>query len=120
MKMTTIPVIVVLSLTFSAGLFAGTGSWPGTWDCEVYVDVSYPFLLILEEVDGNLSGKVSRNGGEAAITSVKQESEKLTFQVESAEVGVVDFEIKVAEDQLTGSAGNSAFIGDVTCKRKAE
>jgi hypothetical protein len=120
MKKITILFILLFSIVVSSQAFAGNEAVLGSWDCEVYVDMSYPFELAFKEVDGNLSGKSSRDGGEADLISVKLEAEKLTFQIDSPEVGVIDFDVKVSEAKLTGTAGNDMFVGDLTCKKKAE
>lgn len=120
MKRATILLILLSSVYMSSSLFGGNENLLRVWDCEVYVDMSYPFLLTFEEVSGNLIGKASRDGGSTDLTSIKFQSEKLTFQVNSPEVGLIDFDIKVQEKELKGTAGNSMFIGDVSCKPKAE
>ena len=120
MKRAMILLILLSSISMSSPLLAENENLLGVWDCEVYVDMSYPFLLIFEEVSGNLTGKASRDGGSTDLTSIKFQSERLTFQVNSPEVGLIDFDIKVKEEELKGTAGNSMFVGDVTCKPKAE
>ncbi len=120
MNKTTILFILLVSVVAGSPLFAGNNALLGPWDCEVYVDMSYPFLLTFEEVDGNLAGKTSRDGGETDLISIKFEAEKLTFQIDSPEVGMIDFDIKVSEEKLTGTAGNDMFVGDLTCKKKTE
>ena len=117
MKKISILFILLMTVTIASPLFAGSKVLLGTWDCEVYVDMSYPFQLTFEEVDGNLSGKSSRDGGETDVISIKLEAEKLTFQIDSPEVGLIDFNAKVSEAKLTGTAGNEMFVGDLTCKK---
>jgi hypothetical protein len=117
MKKISILFILLLTVTIASPLFAGSKVLLGTWDCEVYVDMSYPFQLTFEEEDGNLSGKSSRDGGETDLVSIKLEAEKLTFQIDSPEVGLIDFDAKVSAEKLTGTAGNEMFVGDLTCKK---
>lgn len=120
MKKTTMLFILLFSIAVSSPLLAGSEAVLGKWDCEVYVDMSYPFELAFEEMDGKLSGKSSRDGERTALMSVELEAERLTFKIDSPEVGVIDFEAKVSEAKLTGTAGNDMFVGDLTCKKKAE
>ena len=120
MKKTSILFILLMTVAIGSPLIAGNKALLGAWDCEVYVDMSYPFELSFEEVDGKLSGKSSRDGGSTDLISVKLEAEKLTFKIDSPEVGVIDFDVKVSEAKLTGTAGNEMFVGDLNCKKKSE
>jgi len=59
----------------------------GTWDLEINADGEYFYLtLVLEETEGELSGKISEETGfftDVALDEIKLEGKTLTFQFDA-------------------------------------
>lgn len=112
-----LPVICVLVLTCGV-LAAANADVVGKWDCEAVVDMTYPFELGLSEAEGKLTGYTASDMGSLDLSQASYEEGTLKFQIDSPEVGVIDFEAKIVESSLKGSLSNSMFEGSLTCKRK--
>ncbi|UCF36769.1 MAG: hypothetical protein JSU96_18465 [Acidobacteriota bacterium] len=112
-------IVLLLVFTFAAAtLMAGNDEVVGKWDCEAVVDMTYPFELSLTEAEGKLTGSTASDMGSSELTQAAFSEGTLTFQIDSPEVGIIDFEAKLVDAVLDGSVGNSMFEGSLTCKRK--
>lgn len=115
-KITMLLLMLVLS---SLTLTAGNEAVVGKWDCEAYVDMSYPFVLSLTEEAGKLAGMLIGDQGDIPLQSVSYEDTKLKFQFDYPEAGgLIDFEADVKEKSIEGTLGNDMFMGDFSCKPK--
>ena len=63
-------------------LYAGDVKVVGDWDCEAYVDMSYPFARNITEKEGKLSGMIVGDEGNLDLQAVSYKEGKLKFQFE--------------------------------------
>lgn len=110
------PVVLVFCCT-TAFMLADNSEVLGDWSCEAVVDMTYPFKLSLSDQDGNLTGYTASDQGSLELESASYVEGVLKFQIDSPEVGVIDFEAKHAESALEGTVGNDMFQGSLSCKR---
>lgn len=113
----TIGMILLLALLSLGVCLAGNEEVLGTWDCEAYVDTTYPFKLILQEENGRLTGSVSGGEGSLPIEETKYEAGVLTFKLDYADVGMIDFSAKVSDGKISGTLENYSFQGQLSCTR---
>lgn len=106
----------ILALFFCAG-FAGNEAVLGDWDCKAYVDMTYPFVMTLEEGENGLSGIAKSNQGSMPLDQVAFEEDALTFKLSHPDAGIIDFKTKVIEDTIEGTLGNYSFQGTLKCAR---
>jgi len=100
---------------------AGAADVAGVWDCELFIESAgqtYPFKLEISEVEGALKGSASSDMGATVLESVKFENGQLTFDINLAEAGTIKFDLKVSGQELTGTAGNYDFTGEVKGKKE--
>ncbi len=114
-------VVVVLSIFVITvlTLSAGNEKVVGEWDCEAYVDMSYPFTLNFTEEGGKLNGTITGDAGITPLESISYTEGKLKFQFDYPPGGgLIDFEANVEEKSIEGTLGNDMFMGDFSCTAK--
>jgi hypothetical protein len=116
MKKTVLMAIILLTCSFF-----GLASSPvvGTWNCVASVDQDYPFSLIITEKDGALTAAAEAPSGEAGpVENMKLEDGVLTFTIDTASAGMIDFEATLDGDTLKGTLESWDFGGDFTGTKK--
>lgn len=113
----TLVMILAVAMLCSGLAVAGNDEVVGSWDCEAYVDTSYPFTLTLQEEDGKLTGSVAGGQGSMPIEEPNYEEGTLTFKLDYPETGMIDFSARVADGKISGSLGNYSFQGQLSCTR---
>lgn len=114
MKKTVFMTVVLFTCTFF-GIAASPAV--GTWDCVASVDQDYPFTLVITEVDGQLQGTAKATSGDGGpVEKIKLENGVLSFTVESASVGSIDFEATLDGESMKGTLESYDFGGEFTGK----
>ena len=114
MKKTMMMAIILLTCSFF-GFAASPAS--GTWDCIASVDQEYPFTLTITEKDGALTGITESPSGEAGpVENVKLENGVLSFTMDTASAGMIEFEAKLDGDTLKGTLESWDFGGEFSGK----
>ncbi len=116
MKKTVLMAIILLTCSFF-----GFAASPvvGTWDCIASVDQDYPFSLVITEKDGSLAATADSPSGEAGpLENIKLDDGVLTFSLDSASAGMIDFEATLDGDTLKGTLEGWDFSGEFSGTRK--
>ena len=112
MKKSVLMTIILMSC-FAFGFAASPAV--GTWDCIASVDQDYPFTLVISEADGVLKATAESPSGEAGpVENVKLENGVLTFSIDTATAGMIDFEATITGDTLKGTLESYDFGGELT------
>jgi len=91
----------------------------GTWNCIASVDQDYPFVLTITEDNGNLAAKAESTSGEVGpVENISFENGNLTFSIDTAIAGMVDFKAVVEGDTLEGTLEGWDFGGQFKGTRK--
>ena len=109
-----------LVLFLAAGLFTGCASTKkatqhplaGMWDYTVETpDGAYQGVVTIAEEDGNLVGSISNDAlpGKMDLSGLMFENNKVSFNFDSGEYGVLRFSANVMENKLNGNIAIDGF-----------
>lgn len=116
MKKTILLLIILVASAFTV-LAASPAA--GSWDCVATVDQEYPFVLTITDKDGVLTGKAESYQGDAGpVENIKIEDGVLTFSIDTAAAGMIDFEGKLDGNTIKGTLEGWDFGGEFTGTRK--
>ena len=113
--------VLFAAIIMACGLYTLAASpVVGTWDCVAYADMDYPFTLIFAEgEDGTLAATAESNEVDVGpVANIKLEGAVLTFSIDTAIAGNVDFEATLEGDSLKGTFDTYDFGGEFTGKRR--
>ncbi len=109
--------LVAVAIFSVSWLWAGNEDVIGEWDCEVYVDMTYPFTLTMQEEDGALTGTTSNDQGSLPIVEPTYDQGKLTFKLNTPDYGMIDFAANVVDGKISGTLEGYSFQGQLSCDR---
>jgi hypothetical protein len=110
------PTALVVLLSFSVFLAGGvTGKWDFT--AKSSDGQTYDLILVLEEIDGKLTGTLGNWEGDVPLDKVKMTGGKLTFELSTPDMITYSTVITVKGESMEGTyKGDDGSSGTIVAK----